>query len=118
MTERARRMSDLFVVFASEWSHIMDFSDEAKLSLYNHESYGSPLSPNNGFAQGKKMLNLQVNGWKEMLREGTLAKFELYEDPLYPHWWLDSILKDTYKGLTYEDLLDCCKLGHGIRRSS
>lgn len=91
----------------------LSFDDEALISLYNTESYGTPLSPNNGFAKGKQMLNLQVTAWKEMLREGTLAKFELYEDPNYPHWWLDSILKDTYKGLTYDDLLKASSLiGH------
>lgn len=83
----------------------LDFSDEALISMYNFESYGTELSPKNGFAVGKKYLNLQVNAWKEMLREGTLAKFELYEDPSYPHWWLDDILKNTYTGMTYADLL-------------
>ena len=73
-------MSELYKHFAAPWEHVLDFSDEALLSLYNHESYGLPLSSNNGFAKGKQMLNLQVTAWKEMLREGTLAKFELYEE--------------------------------------
>lgn len=98
-------MSELYKHFASPWQEVLDFSDDALISLYNHESYGTNLSPNNGFAKGKQMLNLQVTAWKEMLREGTLAKFELYADEAYPHWWLDSCLKDTYKDLTYDDLL-------------
>lgn len=91
------------------------FDDEALLSLYNHESYGLELTPKNGFAHGKKMLNLQVTAWKEMLREGTLAKFELYDDPAYPQWWLDSCLENTYVGYTYEDILKSCRSssGHG-----
>ncbi len=106
-------MSELYRHFALPWQHILDFSDDALLSLYNHESYGTSLSQNNGFAKGKQMLNLQVTAWKEMLREGTLAKFELYEDPNYPHWWLDSCLKDTYKDLTYDDLLSfATPVGH------
>lgn len=92
----------------------LSFDDQALISLYNTESYGLPISPNNGFAVGKKYLNLQVNAWKEMLREGTLAKFELYEDENYPHWWLDSVLKDTYKGMTHNDLLKACRSASGF----
>lgn len=107
-------MSELYKHFALPWEHVLSFDDEALLSLYNHESYGTELSPQNGFAKGKQMLNLQVTAWKEMLREGTLAKFELYEDPYYPHWWLDSCLRDTYKGMTYHDLLAASTpIGHG-----
>ena len=109
-------MSALYRHFAEPWQHVLDFSDDALLSLYNHESYGTSLSQKNGFAQGKKMLNLQVTAWKEMLREGTLAKFELYEDPNYPHWWLDSCLENTYSGMTYAELQKICRrcAGDGV----
>lgn len=104
-------MAELYVHFAKPWEQVLDFSDQAKLSLYNHESYGTELSKRNGFAQGKKMLNLQVTAWKEMLREGTLAKFELYEQ--YPHWWLNSCLENTYSGMSFNDLLKASSLiGH------
>jgi hypothetical protein len=32
--------------------------------------------------------------WKEDIEKGILFKKELYEDPKFPHWWLDSIFKD------------------------
>lgn len=106
-------MYELYAHFAEPWKHILDFTDDAKLSLYNHESYGTELSQKNGYAQGKRMLNLQVTAWKEMLREGTLAKFELYQDPSYPHWWLDSCLINTYSGLSYADLLSTTRRASG-----
>jgi hypothetical protein len=87
-------MSELYRIFAEDWSHKLDFSDEALLSLYNHESYGTSLSPNNGFAVGKQYLNLQVTMWREDLAAGLIFKWELYDDPKYPHWWLDSVLSN------------------------
>lgn len=57
-----------------------DFSDEAIIKLYNHESYGTALTQNNGFAIGKRYLNLQVTSQKEALLEGSISKIELYED--------------------------------------
>ena len=101
-------MSELYRHFASD-KGTLDFSDDALLSLYNHESYGTPLSPKNGFAVGKQYLNLQVTSWREALRRGIIAKFELYEDDSYPHWWLDSVLKDLFVGYTYQSLLQECK---------
>lgn len=88
-------MSELYRTFAEEWSHKLDFSDEALLSLYNHESYGTPLSANNGFAVGKQYLNLQVTMWREDLEAGLIFKWELYDEPdRFPHWWLDSVLSN------------------------
>lgn len=106
-------MSELYRLFADDWKHVLDFSDDALLSLYNHESYGTSLSDRNGFAVGKKYLNLQVTAWIECLREGTLAKFELYQDPLFSnhHWWLDSVLKNVYTGITYSQLCQLSKIG-------
>ena len=104
-------MSELYRHFGEPMGIDLDFSDEALISLYNAESYGTPCSSKNGFAVGKQYLNVQVNAWKEMLREGTLAKFELYEDPKYPDWWLDNILANTYTGMTYHDLLKASSIG-------
>lgn len=104
-------MSELFKHFGKDMKNL-DFGDQRLLELYNHESYGSPLpSPEqNGFAIGKRYLNLQVTMWKEDLYKGLLFKHELYEEPSYPHWWLDSIFKDTtdLRGDTLKrELLTC-----------
>lgn len=96
-------MSELYRRFAADMGPL-DFSDEALLSLYNHESYGAALGPNNGFAVGKKYLNLQVTMWREDLLRGWISKHELYEE--YPDWWLDSVLKDLYSGQSFQSILD------------
>lgn len=109
-------MTELYAHFGAPMAASLDFSDEALLSLYNHESYGTALSPRNGFAVGKQYLNLQVTSWREAIRRGIIARFELYEDPAYPHWWLDSVLKDIYAGMTYASLLAECKKDYEFTR--
>lgn len=86
-------MSGLYRLFARDWEHCLDFSDEMLIELYNGESYGTYVSQKNGFAHGKKMLSLHVTMWKEDIAQGILFKHELYGDPQFPHWWLDSIFK-------------------------
>jgi hypothetical protein len=81
-------------MFARHWEHCLDFSDEKLIELFNGESYGTFVSANNGFAHGKKWLSLNVEMWKEDIQKGYLLKRELYEDELFPHWWLDSIFKN------------------------
>lgn len=86
-------MSELYRYFSKDWEHVLDYSDQALLDLYNQESYGGHVDSKNGFAVGKKWLNVYVSAWKESIREGTLFIHELYEDPGLPHWWLDNVLK-------------------------
>jgi hypothetical protein len=94
VSKKFKRMAELYKFFAKDWSNVLDFSDDALLQLYNHESYGSEISPENGFAHGKKWLNLNVAMWMEDIPKGLLFLDELYEDPNYPHWWLDSVFKN------------------------
>lgn len=82
----------MFRYFGRHWD--LDFSDDALVEFYNHETFGLPISHNNGFSVGKQQLNLHVTMWKEDIRKGCLFKKELYEDGSFPHWWLDSIFKD------------------------
>ena len=88
-------MSEVYKMFGHpEDFKCLDFSDEALIELYNYESYGGkPCSSKNGFMHGKKMLNLNVEMWREDIKAGNLFKFELYEDSMFPHWWLDSIFR-------------------------
>lgn len=86
-------MCQIYRIFSKDWEHVLDFSDEAAVELFNHESLGHPVSPNNGFWHGKKWLNVQVTMWKEDIKLGLFRSSELYDDPKYPHWWLDSIFK-------------------------
>lgn len=45
----------------------------------------------NGFAVGKKWMNVTLEMWKEDIRSGILFRTELEED--YPKWFLDKFLK-------------------------
>jgi len=87
-------MCEVYRIFSKDWEHLYDFSDQSKIDLFNHESYGLPIQNNNGYALGKKWLNVQVSMWKEDMESGIFFKFELYQDSKFPHWWLDSIFKD------------------------
>jgi len=86
-------MSQIYKHFSKDWKHCLDYSEESMLELYYSESYGDSVSDNNGFYIGKKWLNVFVDMWKEDLKKGFLFKFELYEDPDLPDWWLDKVLK-------------------------
>jgi hypothetical protein len=87
-------MSEVYKHFSKDWQHILDYSEESLLELYQSESYGDvDCKSNNGFYIGKKMLNVTVAMWKEDIKLGYLFKYELYDDPNLPHWWLDKVLK-------------------------
>ena len=86
-------MSEVYRIFSRSWDHVLDYSDTMLLELYNSESYGTRVSSNNGFSVGKTYLNVHEKMWKEDIKLGLLRKQELYEDGLFPHWWLDSIFK-------------------------
>lgn len=92
-------MSEIYKVFANDWKQFHDFSDDSLIELFNHESYGTPISESNGYALGKKWLNVNVSMWKEDIEKGLLNKTELYADSKFPDWWLDSIFKKQFYGV-------------------
>lgn len=87
-------MYPLYELFAQDWRDCLDFSDDSLFDLYLFESQGKgTIKPDNGYAHGKKWLNVNIAMWKEDIVRGNLFKSELYEDPNLPHWWLDMVLK-------------------------
>ena len=38
-------------------------------------------------------MDVQLAMWKEDIEHGLLDIGELYDDPTFPHWWLDKIFK-------------------------
>jgi hypothetical protein len=93
VSKRFKRMAEVYRIFAADWAHVLDFSDEMLIELFNAESFGSEVSKHNGFACGKRWLNVNVSMWKEDIAKGLFRASELYADPKYPVWWLDSIFK-------------------------
>ncbi len=87
-------MSEVYKYFSRDHKKYLDYSDESMLELYYSESYGDKCSELNGFYHGKKLLNISVAMWKEDIYNGLLRKYELYDDPDLPDWWLDKVLKN------------------------
>lgn len=87
-------MCEIFRIFSKDWEHLVDYSEESMLEMYNHDTYGHSISDKNGFLLGKKWLSVNIEMWREDLEKGYLFKSELYNDGKYPHWWLDSIFKN------------------------
>ena len=110
VSPKFKRMAELYRLFAAGFGE-NDFAEAAMVSLYNHESYGTDLSAKNGFAVGKQYLNVQVTMWREDLRAGLISRKDLYDDERFPAEWLDSVLKDLWKGMTYDDCLKTSKIG-------
>jgi len=88
-------MSEIYKVFSKDWKDILDYSDKSLVDMFNYETYGYEITNKfkNGYYVGKQYLNVQVEMWKEDIYKGILKKKELYSDPLFPHWWLDRVIK-------------------------
>jgi len=84
-------MCQIYRIF-SEGYDFCDFSDSSVVELFNHESFGTAVSKNNGFFVGKKIMDITIKMWREDISECMLFKHELYASGRYPEWWLDSVL--------------------------
>lgn len=102
ISQKFIQMSEVYKSFSD--SH-MDFSQPMLEEMYVFESTGKgALSENNGYALGKRNINITVTDWKADLENGYLFLHELYEDPKYPHWFLDSVLtKYQHRPKTFEE---------------
>lgn len=114
MTKKFRDMCKIYRIFAEQYSYC-DFSENAIKELYEFETFGkgnikisgfNASDKNcNGYAVGKKWLNVQVKAWLrdcELFIDGEENKSyrgwynilrELYSDNRFPNWWLDEIFK-------------------------
>ena len=107
ISNKWKKQTEIYKLFASHLSEKC-FSLKHAEDMYLYESIGKGDLNNlisgifvqtqdkesiNGYALGKKWLNLTVTMWKEDIKNRLLFKHELYEDDKYPVWWLDSILK-------------------------
>ena len=97
ITKSYRKMADVYKLFAKSFGNL-DFSEKALQVMFEFESRGNGKieidcfsATNNGYAVGKKWLNVMVSMWKEDIKSGLFNKKELYKD--FPKWWLDKILK-------------------------
>lgn len=128
MTQRFKRMCQIYKIFAEPWE--CDLSKEAMQEMFEFESKGignidisgfnTTGEKPNGYAVGKKWLNVQVKAWLkdcELFIDGVEQEHyrgwlnvlkEIYADPKFPHWWLDEVFSNfiAHKKLLYGDKFD------------
>ena len=132
MTEKFKKMCEIYKIFGTEkmWNmengkkiyyihgNTHDFSEEAMKQLYEFETFGKGNLKEqvfnigkkiNGFAVGKKWLNVQVKSWlkdcelfidgkeQENYRGWFNVLKELYADKTFPHWWLNEVFSKFIK---------------------
>lgn len=106
MTKKFINMCELYKIFGKEWD--CDWSEDAMVEMFEYESLGKgDLSITgfnvtgkkpNGYAVGKKWLNVNVSMWREeMLKSKHRRDYltqELFNDPKYKnhHEWLIDVL--------------------------
>jgi hypothetical protein len=107
MTYKFKKMCEVYKIFAKEWD--CDFSEKAMQEMFEFESHGKgdidisgfnvTNKKTNGFAVGKKWLNVNVAMWfEEIDKYGWLQVIKkLYGDNIFPHWWLNEIFKNFLK---------------------
>jgi len=86
-------MCEVYKYFSRSWSHICDYDEESMMEMFVYETFGEGRPNNtNGYFLGKKWMDVSVEMWKEDIEQRLLTKFELYDDPEIPNWWLDKVL--------------------------
>ena len=109
-TPRWNRKAEIYRHFATSETKnkdLLDFSDKAKQEMFDFETYGKgnidfqEIFYNkkiNGYAYGKKMMDITISMWREDIPQGLLYKSELYSDGNFSHWWLKKVLKGIPQG--------------------
>lgn len=103
ISKRWRKIAEVYRHFAkgaTETGFVCDFSENAAYEMYVFESQGRGRpKPDNGFAIGKKWLDVTVAMWLEDLKAvpPLLHALELYSDPALPNWWLNKVM-GQFKG--------------------
>lgn len=103
MTYKYKQMCEIYRIFADPWKDACDFSNTSMKEMFDYESSGiGTIEINgfnvtgkkaNGYAVGKKWLNVTVAMWfEEADNYGLIQLLErLYNDKNFPHWWLDKV---------------------------
>jgi hypothetical protein len=92
-----RKMSEIYRKFGGEHPGL-DYSEEAAKEMYLYETRGEGnlafglfgKETENGYAVGKKWMNVHIEMWKKDIQQGILFRFELEEH--YPKWFLDKFV--------------------------
>jgi len=89
-TKKWRQKSEMYKQFCQPECK-GDFSEKMAEKLFILESTGKGgVSINNGYAQGKKWMDVTIAMWKHDIPIGLISKEELYED--FPKVWVDGVV--------------------------
>ena len=89
LTKKWLEMAEYYKRFSVEWESLCDFSDKAAQEMFDYESRGignidvdSIFSAKkiNGYALGKKWMDVTITSWKEGIRDGWFLRNELLAD--------------------------------------
>lgn len=56
-------------------------------------SFNTLSSSLNGFAIGKRYMEVTVVMWKEDIKKGLLLEQEIYSEKVFPVWWIKEVFK-------------------------
>lgn len=88
-SKKWREMSLIYARFAKDWP-LADFSEDAAAALFLAETHGTKLPETktpNGFALGKKWMDVTLKMWREDIPARLLTAQELRDDG-FPEWFL------------------------------
>ena len=85
ISKKYLRLAATYRRFSDRHNPHWDFSLEALIDCFNHESSGGKYSDNNGYVHGKWSKDITFAMWVEDLKKGYTAKIEYYT-PLNK-WW-------------------------------
>lgn len=93
------RLAATYRRFSDRRNPYWDFSLNALVECFNHETHGSSYSKNNGYINGKWMKDLTLSMWVEDLKLGNSVKAELYT--AINKWWAIPALTDCQAGTCF-----------------
>lgn len=85
ISKKYLRLAATYRRFSDRHNTYWDFSLDALVDCYNHESSGGSYLENNGYVHGKWSKDITVAMWVEDIKNGYSAKIEYYT-PLNK-WW-------------------------------
>lgn len=113
MTDKFKKMCEVYRLFAEPWAHVCDFSDKAMQEMFEFETFGRGRIEitgfntmgikSNGFAVGKKWVNVTVEMWLDNIQRFGLeyqAK-ELLKDREIPKWFIRDFFRSFLKKQGY-----------------
>jgi hypothetical protein len=86
ISKRWFEMAEMYRRFAGDYEHAY-FGENSAIEMYRYETFGDPINSKwNGFAIGKKWMDVTLAMWREDIAKGMLFISELQAD--YPEWFL------------------------------